>query len=92
MKKPVEAKEIPIEQYIFREAWEILKTYYYIERDDKRAWEEAVQRAETLYFIGREQAHTDKLCKSITLGVMDYLDILSKERADNGINREELKP
>lgn len=81
--KPAQAKDIPLEQKIFSEAWVMLKAYYNIEAwENDEEWDEVVKRANSLYELGKGSPHTEALAKSLTLGVLEYLELISKDKGD----------
>lgn len=77
--KPVEAKEIPVAQTIYNTGWAIVKKYYNITEDNEEAWEALVNDANALYKTGIDTA-TRKLSEAMALGVLDYIEQISKER------------
>lgn len=78
--QPVEAKQIPLEQAIFTKGWEMLKKYYNISTAASDAeWEEVIEAGKQLYYMGTD-TKTAKLSKSIALGVLEYIELISKER------------
>lgn len=81
--KPASVKELPAEQKIFTEAWEILKTYYHIDAWGKGGeWVELVLRAGKLSQISQENQQINKLGKEIATAILSYLDsrAAAKER------------
>lgn len=78
--QPVKASQIPTEQAIFSKGWEMLKTYYSLEQNSKEEdWEALVNEAQQLYRLGNTKP-TEALSKAIALGVLEYIELLSKER------------
>lgn len=81
MMKPASAKEIPVEQELFKEAWEILKTYYNIDAwGENGEWEELVLRAGKLHQISKKSPETEKLGKGLAVAVLSYLDARARAK------------
>lgn len=77
--KPVDAKEIPVEQKIFNEAWDMLKTYHDIKaRGNDKEWSDAIDRADYIYRLGSGKPETEALSIALSMGVIRYLENISK--------------
>ncbi len=78
--QPVKASQIPTEQAIFNKGWKMLKDFYNIEQNSNDdLWKSLIDEADRLYKMGKDPA-TKKLSKSIALGVLEYIELVSKNR------------
>lgn len=73
--KPASVKELPVEQKLFTEAWEILKAYYHIDAwGNGGEWEELLLRAGKLYKISEENPETSEFAKKLAVAILGYLN------------------
>ena len=83
MLTPATAKELPVEQAIFNEAWAMIKEYHNIEAWGNDAeWEQVVDRSGKLYELGKEKPELISLSKGMAMLVIEYLEKISKDKGD----------
>jgi hypothetical protein len=81
---PATITELPEEQALFREAWDILKRYRHIQQPERESWAALVQELETLSGIG-EGTPCGDLSRAVAMALADYLERQSKEGAKMAI-------
>lgn len=85
MLQPVKASQIPKEQRLFTEAWNILKAYHDIEVCGcDREWKEVVDRLNNIFKESKGSPHTEKLGEGLVMAVLNYLEEISKEAEGAG--------
>ena len=83
MLTPTTAKELPVEQAIFNEAWAMIKEYHNIEAWGNDAeWEQVVDRSGKLYELGKDKPELISLSKGMAMLVIEYLEKISKDKGD----------
>lgn len=83
MLTPATAKELPVEQAIFNEAWAMIKEYHFIEAWGNDAeWEQVVERSGKLYELGKGKPELEALSKGMALLIIEYLEKISKDKGD----------
>lgn len=83
MLTPATAKELPVEQAIFNEAWSMIKEYHNIEAWGNDAeWKQVVDRADKLYEKGKGKPELEQLSKDMSMAVICYLEKISKDKGD----------
>ncbi len=76
----VTGKEIPKEQEVFREAWELLKRFARIKKDDStKEWDCLAAGAGMLSQIGKGDPATEELGKGIAMSILKYIEVRSEE-------------
>lgn len=81
MLKAATAKELPTEQALFIDAWNMLKDFYYIEPSNNiDEWGQVLERARGLYSKGKGNPAQELLAHSITNAVVTYLETTSRSR------------
>lgn len=73
---PALAKDIPIEQAIFREAWELVKDYHNIEEYDMDdEWRDLINKADQIYLRGAGRSPAEEMLgMEMAQLVLRYLD------------------
>lgn len=81
---PATAKEVPVEQAVFNEAWKMVKDYHNIEAwGMDTEWEQVVDKAGKIYKLGEGKApELEALAKNIALAVVEYLELIGKDKGD----------
>lgn len=71
--KPTTAQEIPMEQKVFTDCWNLMKKYYKIEKDDNAGWDSLVNDGKKIYeqTIGTS---AEELGMNMTTAVIDYIE------------------
>ena len=84
MLEPATAKDMPVEQEIFNKAWGLIKTYHNIECwGMDREWDRVVYLTEKIYSLGQDkEPEIQSLAKNIALAVVEYLELISKDKGD----------
>lgn len=83
--QPVEAKEIPVEQAVFNQAWRLVKAYSRIEEYGmNEEWKSLLKEADQIYLMG-ETPDEKELAKGMAQLVLRYLDLrgMDKGRASS---------
>lgn len=61
----------------------MLKSFHNIEMwGNDEEWEAVVEQSRKLYEAGNGNPHTEALAKSLALGVVEYLELISKDKGD----------
>ena len=61
----------------------MIKSYHNIEAwGNDEEWEEVVDKADFIYRLGKGKPETESLAKSLALGVVEYLEKISKDKVD----------
>ena len=81
--RQADAKEIPVEQRLFSEAWAILKAYRNIDAWGSE-WGEVLDRVDGIRKAGRESPETNELAEGLALSVLRYLDRRAREKTGGG--------
>ena len=81
---PITAKQIPEEQRIFHDAWEILKEFYGLsgEWENTDGWDKLILRVDEITSRCAADPLLERFARGVVLFVMEYLKMLSKRKRD----------